>query len=96
MDLGRVIKEERSKSGISRREFARMVGMSATTLSKIENGGKFPTIGVIKKISVVFGTSPAVLFILSMEVGVEVDEKKRGVFEFLKSFIVIMFNSFYN
>ena len=54
MDIGAKIKEMRQKMKMSRKEFAKAAGISASYLSEIERGLKRPTVDIILKISKAF------------------------------------------
>lgn len=59
--LGEYIKRRRDEMDYSLREFARKIGITATFLSDIEKGTRYPSDEVLKKISDEFGDNYEVL-----------------------------------
>ena len=51
------LKEYRTKHGITQKDFAEQIGITAAALSAYENKVKNPSVGVVKRISQVFGIS---------------------------------------
>lgn len=54
MNIGEKIKELREKTKMSRNDFAKVAGISASYLSEIERGLKQPTLNILNKISEAF------------------------------------------
>lgn len=54
MNVGEKIKELREKTKMSRSDFAKVAGISASYLSEIERGLKKPTLNILNKISQAF------------------------------------------
>jgi len=60
--LGRIIKGYREKRGLMLRDLAAKLGISASSLSQIENGKTSPSVSTLKRISDELGTSIGALF----------------------------------
>ena len=63
-DIGARVREERSRAGISQRELARRLGLSASLISQIESGQSKPSVST--------------LYSIVTELGVSVDDLFRG------------------
>jgi transcriptional regulator with XRE-family HTH domain len=61
LELGRRIKQERLRRGLTLKDIEAKVGISATHLSEVERGKSSPTVGVLEKIARALGTRPALL-----------------------------------
>ena len=61
IELGRKIKQERLRRGLTLKDIEAKVGISATHLSEVERGKSSPTVGVLEKIARALGTRPALL-----------------------------------
>jgi len=61
IELGRRIKQERLRRGLTLKDIEAKVGISATHLSEVERGKSSPTVGVLEKIARALGTRPALL-----------------------------------
>ena len=62
--IGHRLREERVKAGISQRELARRLGLSASLISQLENGQSRPSVGT--------------LYLIVTELGVSLDHVIRG------------------
>jgi len=61
VELGRKIKQERLRRGMTLKDIEAKVGISATHLSEVERGKSSPTVGVLEKIARALGTRSALL-----------------------------------
>jgi transcriptional regulator with XRE-family HTH domain len=61
LELGRKIKQERLRRGLTLKDIEAKVGISATHLSEVERGKSSPTVGVLEKIARALGTRSALL-----------------------------------
>jgi transcriptional regulator with XRE-family HTH domain len=61
LELGRRLKSERQRRGLTLKEIEQRVGISATHLSEIERGKSSPTVGVLERIAQALGTRAALL-----------------------------------
>ncbi len=61
VELGRKIKQERLRRGLTLKDIEAKVGISATHLSEVERGKSSPTVGVLEKIARALGTRSALL-----------------------------------
>jgi transcriptional regulator with XRE-family HTH domain/KaiC/GvpD/RAD55 family RecA-like ATPase len=62
MDLGRRIKELRTKRGLSQTEVARSIGVTPSTISQVENGLIYPSLPALMKIAEILNVSVASFF----------------------------------
>lgn len=69
-DIGSRIKEQRKKRGLTQKELAEMLGISAHTLSKYEQNQREPKIKTIKQIANALGVSSAELTLSQEELEV--------------------------
>ena len=74
--LGRRLREERRRRGLSLDELANVAGVSRSMLSDVERGGKVPTVLVLDRIATGLGTSIARL--LGEEQSARVVVLRRG------------------
>ena len=51
MEVGRLIKELRVKSGISQRELGERVGTTQSAIARLEEGGVVPKLGTLQKLA---------------------------------------------
>lgn len=49
-DMGSELKKLRERNGLTQREMCKMLGLSITHLSTLENGHKFPTVKLLSRI----------------------------------------------
>lgn len=61
LELGRKLKRERLRRGLTLKDIEARVGISATHLSDVERGRSSPTVGVLEKIAQALGTRSALL-----------------------------------
>lgn len=61
LELGRRIKQERLKRGLTLKEIESKVGISATHVSEIERGRTSPTVGALNKIATALDTRMSLL-----------------------------------
>ena len=61
LELGRRVKQERLRRGMTLKDIEAKVGISATHLSEVERGKSSPTVGVLEKIARALGTRAALL-----------------------------------
>lgn len=64
-ELGRKLKQERLRRGLTLKDVENRVGISATHLSEVERGKSSPTVGVLDKIAKALGTRSALLLELA-------------------------------
>ena len=64
-NLGRLIKQQRIMSGLTLRQLSQMSGVSSSHLGRIENGGRFPSARILKKIAQPLGFAEGELFTLA-------------------------------
>lgn len=76
VELGRRIKQERLRRGLTLKDIEAKVGISATHLSEVERGKSSPTVGVLEKIARALGTRPALL--IDAAAGVPVSHTTPG------------------
>lgn len=60
--LGEMLREHREERALSQEEFARLAGVSRTTLSNIERGHAFPSARIRRKLAEAMGVSPGELW----------------------------------
>src|SRR5690349_21576858 len=68
MDIGKTIRTLRTAAGLSQKDLAARVGLSASGLSLIESGAREPTVTFLKNVSRELGVPVSVLFVESEEV----------------------------
>jgi transcriptional regulator with XRE-family HTH domain len=51
--IGELIRQERKAQGLTIKNFAKLIGVSTTTIQRIETGAKSPTIDILAEISAV-------------------------------------------
>jgi mannose-6-phosphate isomerase-like protein (cupin superfamily) len=76
VELGRRIKQERLRRGLTLKDIEAKVGISATHLSEVERGKSSPTVGVLEKIARALGTRSALL--IDAAAGVPVSHTTPG------------------
>ncbi|MEP7027477.1 MAG: XRE family transcriptional regulator [Candidatus Eisenbacteria bacterium] len=76
VELGRRIKQERLRRGLTLKDIEAKVGISATHLSEVERGKSSPTVGVLEKIARALGTRSALL--IDAAAGVPVSHTTSG------------------
>lgn len=64
-ELGRKLKQERLRRGLTLKDIENRVGISATHLSEVERGKSSPTVGVLDKIARALGTRSSLLIELA-------------------------------
>jgi len=64
-ELGRKLKQERLRRGLTLKDVENRVGISATHLSEVERGKSSPTVGVLDKIARALGTRSSLLIELA-------------------------------
>jgi len=62
-NLGRLIKQQRIMSGLTLRQLSQMSGVSSSHLGRIENGGRFPSARILKKIAQPLGFQEEALLV---------------------------------
>jgi len=75
-ELGRRIKQERLRRGLTLKDIEAKVGISATHLSEVERGKSSPTVGVLEKIARALGTRSALL--IDAATGLPVSHTRPG------------------
>jgi len=95
MNIGATITKLRKNKGLSQKELAKMCGLSTTSMNQIENGRFNPTYTTLTDIASALHTDAALIYFMSCEPGKEMPEGKKELFEYVRSFVVIMFESFY-
>ena len=76
VELGRRIKQERLRRGLTLKDIEAKVGISATHLSEVERGKSSPTVGVLEKIARALGTRSALL--IDAAAGLPVSHTRPG------------------
>ena len=76
VELGRRIKQERLRRGLTLKDIEAKVGISATHLSEVERCKSSPTVGVLEKIARALGTRSALL--IDAAAGVPVSHTTPG------------------
>lgn len=76
--LGTTLKEMREKAQVGLKRLAREAGISASYLSKIENGKAQPSEDVITRLSALLGADPAVLLLQGDRIPLELQEILRS------------------
>ena len=82
MNIGRAIVKVRIEKEIGQKELAKMAGISATSLSQIENNRKTPRPKTLTMICEVLEIAEPLLRILSLESG-DIPEHKQETFRIL-------------
>jgi len=95
MNLGLAVKTLRKNKGLTQGNFCKMVGITQSYLSQLENGNKEPSIDVVKKIADALGTPMPVLFWFTLTEE-DVDESKVEVFKLLKPSVDSLVDAFFN
>jgi|ERR1051325_7116099 transcriptional regulator with XRE-family HTH domain len=67
MNIGKIIKEIRTKKDLTQEELASKSSIKQTTISQIENGRKRPNRSSMKKICKALGVSESMVFLLATE-----------------------------
>jgi XRE family transcriptional regulator, regulator of sulfur utilization len=67
MDIGKVIKEVRSKKKLKQKELSDYCNISVTYLSQIENNRKDPSLSTLEVISKSLGVPLPMLFFMALE-----------------------------
>jgi transcriptional regulator with XRE-family HTH domain len=67
MNIGRIIRTLRTTAGMTQKELASRLDLSASALSLIESGDREPTIATLKAVSRTLGVPISVLFVESEE-----------------------------
>jgi transcriptional regulator with XRE-family HTH domain len=62
LDLGRRIKELRSRQGLSQRELARLVGLTPSTISQIESNSAYPSLPALLRIADILAVDVSTFF----------------------------------
>jgi transcriptional regulator with XRE-family HTH domain len=62
LDLGRRIKELRSRQGLSQRELARLVGLTPSTISQIESNSTYPSLPALLRIADILAVDVSTFF----------------------------------
>ena len=96
MNIGIVIRNIRKERApkLNQSEFAKLIGISQTYLSQIENGAKTPNISVLEALSKEFESPLPIIcwFGISED---DSAEHKREYFRFLKPTVDAMINEFF-
>lgn len=95
MNLGLAVKTLRKNKGLTQGNFCKMVGITQSYLSQVENGNKEPSMDVVKKIADALGTPMPVLFWFTLTEE-DVDDSKVEVFKLLKSSVDSLVHAFFN
>lgn len=82
MNIGNAIRDIRKRKGISQKELAEKVGLSANALCSIENDKSTPSMKNIKKICSALGVAQSVLMFFSIAEE-DIPERKRELFHAL-------------
>lgn len=96
MNIGisiRKIRQQRTPQ-LNQSEFAKLIGLTQTYLSQIENGRKTPAIGVLERIAKEFEIPLPIIFWYGIEEK-DIHESKIEYFRFLKPTIDQMIDSVY-
>ena len=68
--FGRVLRQEREKSGLTQTALAERAGLHSTTVSMLERGRRQPSLGVSFRLSVALGHQPTGLALLTAEAAI--------------------------
>jgi len=63
--FGRIIEQQRTVAGLTRRELSTMSGVSSSHLGRVERGERFPSAHVLKRIAKPFGFEESELLALA-------------------------------
>lgn len=86
MEIGNAIKTLRIRRNISQKDLANMVGITAPSLSQIENNAVFPHKKTITKVCSVLQIPSSYLLLFSIEAE-DVPEDKRPIFNTMNKMI---------
>lgn len=86
MNLGKTISQLRERKGMNQGEFAKILSITQTYLSLIENNKKTPNMALLEKISEELSTPLPFIFFLSMDEK-DIPESKRMHFKALEPVI---------
>ena len=67
MDIGKVIKEIRTKKNFTQKDISSFCNISVTYLSQIENNKKEPSLSTLESISKFLGVPLPIIFFMGME-----------------------------
>jgi len=73
------LKGSRTKKGLSQMQLAEYCGISTGYIAEIETGKKFPSIGVIEKMTVILKIEPYMLFKSQTKTTLQKQVKKKPV-----------------
>ncbi len=80
MEIEKTLKEIRQEKQLKQIDAAKLVGISQTHLSQLENGKKNASVDVLKKFAKAYNLPLAVIFIRSLDEN-DVDKSKRLTFK---------------
>lgn len=80
MNLGKAIRDIRTKSKMNQRDFAAVIEISQTALSQIESGVSQPSDKTLERIANQFGTSVDVIKLAGLEVENDIPADKQALF----------------
>ncbi|MES2559256.1 MAG: helix-turn-helix transcriptional regulator [Bacteroidota bacterium] len=82
MKIGTAIKNTRVEKGLSQGELAKMIEISPTSLSQIENNIKTPSSSSLKKISSSLKVPEVYFYLISLEKD-DVPEDKKNLYDLM-------------
>lgn len=94
MGIGSAIKDTREKRNIRQGEFAKLIGVSQTYLSQIENGKKAPSLELIRTAAETLGFPVFFLFLKGLDLD-GVPEHKRQLYRALRPPLIAALESFF-
>lgn len=94
MNLGYTVKSLRKKKGISQKRMSELIGMSATSISQIENNAANPTFKNIRKMSDVLNIPIPIIYFLALEQD-DIPIDKRDAFGYFNKPILKLIEEFF-
>lgn len=94
MNLGKAIKEARSKKGFRQNEFAAICDITPSYLSQIENNQKDPNLSTLKVIGAKLEVPLPILFFLSLDEE-DVKPEKKNAFSMINPAVKSLVNEFF-
>ncbi len=71
---GEVLRHARQQAGISARELSSRVGVSASYVTKVENGDLDPTLRTFSRMALTLGLNPHEIYFLVVQAAYKTDE----------------------
>ncbi len=92
MNIGNTIARLRKQKGLKQSEFAKLVPISTTALSQIENNLSRPNVGTLIKICEILDITEPMLYLSSLD-ETDVPEERRDIFKQLYPSIKQLLNN---